>query len=146
MSDTFNCSFTHIIFSTKDRKTFIKGYIKERIYPFIIAISRNLKCKVLVVNGTEDHIHILVKLHPQKSISEYTRIIKSNTSRFVNEEVRPTYGRFEWQAGYSCFSVSYSIVPTLVNYIRNQDAHHLKYTFQEEISNILNKTAQEPDF
>ncbi|MBU1381796.1 IS200/IS605 family transposase [Myxococcota bacterium] len=115
MSDTFNCNYTHIIFSTKDRKTLIKGYFRFRLYQYMIAISENHNCKVFCINGTEDHVHILVKLHPPVSISEYTRTIKSNTSRWVNEEIKPEYGRFEWQSGYAIFSVSYSILPALVN-------------------------------
>ncbi|MBU1218793.1 IS200/IS605 family transposase [Myxococcota bacterium] len=138
MSNTYNCSFHHIIFSTKDRKYLIKEYFREDMYRIIINVSNSHRCKIIKINGIEDHIHILVQIHPSISNSRYLQIIKGTTTSWVNEKVRPSYGHFSWQEGYSIFSVSYSNLESVKSYIEKQELHHLNRTFLSEIT-LLNE-------
>ncbi|MBU1221463.1 IS200/IS605 family transposase [Myxococcota bacterium] len=142
MSHTYNCSYNHIVFSTKDRKYLIKEYFREQMYRIIINVSNSHRCKILKINGIEDHIHILVLMHPSISSSQYLQIIKGTSSSWVNEKIKPSYGHFSWQEGYSIFSVSYSNLESVESYIEKQEIHHINSTFLSEITLLIELTSK----
>lgn len=88
------------------------------------------------INGIEDHTHCLLLLDPQQSVSTIIHSIKGESSHWVNEE-KLLKIRFGWQEGYSCFSVSESLVPVVRKYISSQEEHHKKITFSEEVEKFL---------
>jgi hypothetical protein len=83
-------------------------------------------------------------MSPARSISETLRVLKTNSSRWINQEcgMRKT---FAWQAGYGAFSVSHSNAPAVVKYIRGQEKHHERVSFQEEFVELLRKNNIEYD-
>jgi putative transposase len=83
-----------------------------------------------------DHIHILVGLSPKQSISELMRLVKGDSSEFINKE-KLTIGKFQWQDGYGAFSHSHSQIDSVIKYIINQKQHHHKKTFREEYIDML---------
>ena len=85
-----------------------------------------------------DHVHILIGLKPNISISDLARDIKAGSSKFINDN-KWINGKFNWQEGFGAFSYSKSQVDTVVNYILNQEEHHKKETFKTEYLNFLNK-------
>src|SRR5258708_14395665 len=87
--------------------------------------------------GMEDRAHFLIQLPPVIPLAKAVATIKSNSSRWANEEGH----KLAWQQGYAAFSVSASIVPAIVRYIRNQEAHHRKMSFDEEFLALLRKHA-----
>lgn len=95
-------------------------------------------CKTIIVNGTEDHVHCFLGLRPAVSISELMKVVKSKSSKFVNDH-NLTKKRFEWQEGYGVFSYAHSQIGKVYQYISNQEAHHKKQTFREEYLGFLNK-------
>ena len=95
-----------------------------------------------MVNGVEDHIHILLCIKPTVELSNVVRDIKANSSRFINEKAW-VKGKFEWQEGFGAFSVGHSQTNTVVNYIRNQEEHHRKKTFKEEYLDFLKENEVE---
>ena len=88
------------------------------------------------INGTEDHIHILLAIKPTVLLSDVVRDIKANSFRFINEKNR-VKGEFEWQGGFGAFSVGHSQVNMVVNYILNQEEHHRNKKFEEEYLELL---------
>lgn len=83
-------------------------------------------------------MHLLAKLSPTVAMSDVLRVIKTNSSKWINE--RPDVTRkFEWQSGYAAFSVSESQSPVIAAYIANQAEHHKKKSFKEEFLAILKK-------
>ena len=90
------------------------------------------------VNGTNDHVHLLVWMPPTLSMAETVRVVKSNSSRWVNQE-RGGTSVFAWQTGYGGFSVSYSNAPAVARYIRAQEEHHKRVSFQEEFGAFLKR-------
>jgi len=90
------------------------------------------------MGGVSDHVHLLAKLSPTIAISDMLRLIKSNTSKMVNEHIKPKRS-FEWQTGYGVFSVSESQHEVVRKYVLNQEEHHRKRTFEEEFIELLQK-------
>ena len=137
MSRTFTNLLTHLIFSTKDREPLIFPELKPELYAYLGGLSRELKGKAYGINGTTNHIHMLISLSPVVSISQALRFIKSNSSGWAHEKWPRRL--FAWQLGYGAFSVSKSNVPAVLEYIANQEAHHQKWTFKEEYIDFLHK-------
>jgi putative transposase len=96
----------------------------------------------LIVNGTCDHVHMLLRVRPIHSAAEIMRVMKTNSSRWVREKFDP---KFAWQTGYGVFSVSESSVKAVTKYIAEQEEHHRKHSFQEEFVAFLKKNRIEYD-
>ncbi|MDX6406145.1 MAG: REP-associated tyrosine transposase [Blastocatellia bacterium] len=135
MSRTFTNLLTHLIFSTKDREPVIVPEIKFELFAYLGGLTRELKGKAYGINGTDDHIHLLISLPPVVSISEALRFIKSNSSGWVHDKWPRR--SFAWQLGYGAFSVSKSNAPEVLKYIGNQEEHHRKWTFKDEFVDLL---------
>jgi len=90
----------------------------------------------MIVNGTADHVHMLVRIRPSQSAAEVTRVIKANSSGWVREKWNSA---FAWQTGYGVFSVSESKVAALTKYIAGQEEHHKRHSFQDELLELLKK-------
>ncbi|MFT7631913.1 MAG: putative transposase [Mariniblastus sp.] len=126
----------HLIFSTKYRRKTIRPEFQEQLYQYIGGILREKDGVLLEIGGIEDHIHIMAGLPASNSVSDMLRIIKSNSSGWVNETIKPK-GKFAWQPGYGAFTVSHSQKPLVRSYIQTQAQHHLKKSFQDEFVQIL---------
>ena len=137
MSRTFTNLLTHLIFSTKDREPLIVPEIKSELFAYLGGLTRELKGKAYGINGTADHIHMLISLPPVVSISEALRFIKANSSGWVQDKWPRR--SFAWQLGYGAFSVSRSNAPEVLKYIGNQEEHHRKQTFKDEFVDLLGK-------
>jgi REP element-mobilizing transposase RayT len=85
-----------------------------------------------------DHLHMLVGLRPDSSLSDLVRGVKAGSSKFINEK-RWVIGRFSWQEGFGAFSYSRSQLDTVIRYIQNQQRHHARQSFREEYVNLLEK-------
>ena len=90
------------------------------------------------IGGMEDHIHLLICLHPTLSVSEFAQKFKANTSRFINDKDW-ALGKFSWQGGFGAFSVSQSALDRVREYISHQEQHHINQTFKEEYEALLTK-------
>lgn len=137
MSRTFTNLLTNLVFSTKDREPLIVPELKPELYAYLGGLARELKGKSYGINGTPNHVHMLVSLPPVVSISEALRFIKANSSGWVHDKWPRRL--FAWQLGYGAFSVSKSNVPDVLKYISNQEAHHRKVNFKEEFIDFLVK-------
>ena len=128
----------HIVFATKYRRNTISTDFSERLYEYIGGVLRAKKGELIEIGGVEDHIHILARLSPSLAVSDVIREVKACTSKWINElnEVQQT---FQWQKGYGAFTVSYSNVEAVRQYIRKQPEHHRKKSFKEEYIEFLTK-------
>jgi len=144
MPNTYTQIHIQFVFAVKNRTAVIAKLWKDELYKYMTGIIQNKGHKLLAINGVEDHIHILVGLRPNESISDLMREVKSNSSKWVKEKGY-TQGKFEWQEGYGAFSYSKSQVSNVISYIENQEEHHRKQTFHEEYINILKKFDVEYD-
>ena len=128
----------HIVFSTKTRKPFFTEEEIQAVSRYIGGVLKNRKGCLFLGNGISNHIHLLCSLHPESSLSEIVRAIKANSSRWIHETY-PHLAAFDWQDGYSAFSVSYSGLEKVSQYIHGQLEHHKKMTFEEELLLLLKK-------
>lgn len=144
MSQSYKNLIYHLIFSTKNRFPFLKDEHQSRIYDYLGGAVRNIGGISLAINGTEDHVHILLKLNPDKALTDILRDLKANTSGWIHKTF-PDMKEFSWQRGYGLFTVSESSIERVREYISRQKQHHLKQTFSEELKTFLKVNGVEFD-
>jgi REP element-mobilizing transposase RayT len=99
-------------------------------------VLNNNKIHVYRINGMEDHIHILMDLHPSLALADVIRDLKTASSIWLKDsELFPNFAG--WASGYGAFTYSYWDKDKLINYIINQQEHHRKESFQEEYRRFL---------
>jgi REP element-mobilizing transposase RayT len=122
----------HIVWATIERRPLLEKPAAARLSAHLreYAIEKGIYMKINFVNA--DHTHVLVDLPASKAIEEVVQLLKGGSSHWVNEN-NLVPGKFGWQRGYGAFSVSHSAVDEVCAYIANQEEHHRKKTFAEEL-------------
>jgi len=133
MARSYVLNYVHCVFGTKERTQLIRD--PRSLWAYIRGIARNRNFDLLSVGGTVDHVHVLLALPTNRNLAEVMRDIKANSSRYMRE----SGVRFAWQDGYSGISVSPSQVNTVRRYIANQERHHHKQSFDEELVMLLER-------
>src|SRR3989442_3163848 len=128
----------HCVFSTKVRRPQITPELADRLWPFLGGIARQNKMVAIEIGGVADHIHILLSLPATLPVAKALQLIKGGSSKWVHETF-PEHRLFGWQEKYGAFSVSVSQMDKTIEYIRNQEAHHRRMTFQEEFLALLKR-------
>lgn len=141
---TFTNLLLHIVYSTKYRRPSIKSAWQDELYAYFGGIIREQKGILLRTGGVADHVHLLAKLSPTFAISDVLRLLKANSSKWINDHHGSDL-RFEWQSGYAAFSVSESQAAAVKQYIDNQQEHHHTQTFEEEFLAMLERHGIEYD-
>jgi REP element-mobilizing transposase RayT len=136
LAHTFGNVVLHLIFSTKARLPLIRPDIRPDLFAYLGGIVRELHATALIINGTADHVHMLVRIRPMQSAAELARVIKANSSRWARQKWKTD---FAWQTGYGVFSVSESNVAAVSKYIATQEEHHRTRSFDEEFVGFLTK-------
>jgi putative transposase len=142
LSHTSGNILLHIIFSTLGRRPLIKPDFRPALFAYLGGIVREIRATALIINGTADHVHLLLRIRPAQSAAEIVRVVKANSSKWVRAKWSPA---FAWQTGYGVFSVSQSNAPAVKKYIAEQEEHHKKHSFQEEFVAFLKKNHVEYD-
>ena len=134
----------HVVYSTKNRTPLLSSVIHPKLYAYMVGILNTLNCVTLAINGTEDHIHVLVSMSRNISAAKMVEDMKRGSSRWIKEQGE-NFRHFSWQNGYGIFSVSESRAAQVVEYIKTQEEHHRKLPFQEEFRQLLKKHGIEFD-
>ena len=138
MANTYTCLHYHIIFSTKDREPWLRKDAQPRVWSYLGGIARENHINPLCIGGMEDHLHMLLGLPPNLSVSDAVKRVKGGSSLWVKETF-PGCLSFAWQDGYGAFAVSKSLLTEVDAYIRGQAEHHRFRTFREEYCAFLDK-------
>ena len=141
MSHTFTKHHFHIVFSTKKRQKLIAKAIRPQLWSYMVGICRNTGILALAIGGIEDHVHLLVELKPDMTIPKAVNLLKSNSSLWMKQQKI----KFAWQEGYSSFSVSASNIPVVKRYVLNQEKHHRKMSYEDELFTLRRKLRIEFD-
>jgi putative transposase len=129
--------YIHLIFSTKLREPLITPQLETDLHPFLGGIVRDLRCSLIQIGGVSDHVHLLIRIRPDITVSDLVRHVKGRSSTWFNDHAG--HRVLQWQEGYGCFSVSRSLLDDVTDYIRRQKEHHANLTFQEEFEMFLRK-------
>jgi REP element-mobilizing transposase RayT len=141
---SYTCLLCHIIFSTKERRPFLQAEELRRTCEYIGGIIRQQGGNMKAANGAAEHVHIATCRPATVGLPDLVRTIKANSSAWIHQSF-PDLRAFRWQDGYAGFSVSPSVMPQVVKYIRTQEEHHKKLTFQEELIGLLKAHGVEYD-
>ena len=114
------------------------------MHAYLGGISKQLDCAPIQIGGTEDHVHVLSRFGRKITQAEWVKELKRVSNGWLKEQ-GSEYARFEWQGGYADFSVSQSNLEQVKEYIANQQEHHRKMSFQDEVRELFRKHQQEWD-
>ena len=138
MSQSLVKNAIHLVFSTKDRRMFLRDKEREQLHCYITGIFKNKKSPLIEINSVGDHIHILYDQSKNVALAKVVEQVKSYSSGWLKEQHR-AYSTFAWQAGYGAFAVSESNIAAIREYVANQREHHRTKTFQEEYRVFLER-------
>lgn len=128
--------YAHLIFSTKNRVPFLDETIRPRVHAYLATVIRDLDSPWVVVGGVADHVHILFDIGKMFAPVKFVEQGKRESSKFV-KTLGNQYAQFYWQRGYGMFSVGPSDRDKAEHYVRNQEEHHRRRTFQDEYRSLL---------
>ena len=138
MPQSLSQVIVHIVFSTKDRRPWLDPIIRPRMHGYLATVCRDCNCAAYRVGGSTDHIHIAARLARTVSQADLLENIKKTSSAWIKAQGQQ-YGSFFWQRGYGDFSIGWSQLQALLQYIDNQEYHHRNQTFQQEYRALLEK-------
>jgi putative transposase len=130
MGHSYASNYIHCVFSTRERKPLIAAERRGGLYAYLAGIAKSEGFRLIEAGGTADQVHLLFLLPAVCPLAEAVQKLKGGSSRWMGPE-------FTWQEGYGAFSVSPSQVAVVQGYIRNQEEHHRKRNFEEEIVALL---------
>jgi putative transposase len=136
MPNTFTQIHIHAICAVKYRKAIIHSSWNERMHQYMTRVLQRNGHKMIAINSMPDHLHMLFGFRPMQALSELMRIVKSETSEWINKQ-KFTPAKFRWQEGYGAFSYARSQVPIVADYVSDQQLHHRKKTFLQEYEELL---------
>ncbi len=130
--------YAHLVFSTKHRRPLLDKEIRPAVHGYMASVLRDLECPWVKVGGVEDHIHILLEMGRKHAPAELVEKVKRESSKFV-KTLGDQYRQFYWQRGYSIFSVGPMQRDVVATYIDNQEEHHKRHTYREELLTFLKR-------
>ena len=142
MANTYNQIFVQFVISVKNKMPLIKPEWEHRLYQYITTTIDSRKNKTLIINGTKDHIHILVSMDKNESPAKLMLCVKQFSSKFIKQNFCKN---FSWQEGYGCFSYTKSHIDPVFKYIENQKEHHKKVSFKDELVALVKEMGVEGD-
>ena len=139
MPHSHTSNLIHCVFSTRHRRSLIPEELQPKLWAYFFGIASNHSIQLLSAGGIDNHAHLLFALPATLSLSEAVKKLKANSSRWMGEQGI----NFEWQEGYSAFSVSPPNAGAVKAYIARQSEHHKKRSFEEEFAELLGKCGVE---
>src|SRR5881392_300898 len=144
MPQSLSAVYIHLGFSTKDRRPLLRDKpTRDALHSYLGGVTKQLDCPPILVGGVEDHVHLLARFGRSITQAEWVKELKRVSNLWLKEEAK--LADFEWQAGYADFSVSQSNLEQVKTYIANQESHHRKLSFQDEVRALLMKHKVEWD-
>ena len=145
MPQSLSAVYIHVVFSTKGRLPLLRNQtVREALHAYLGGISNRLDCPPAMVGGVEDHIHLLARLSRTVTQAEWVKELKRVSSLWLKEQ-GPEFAGFQWQGGYAVFSVSQSNLDAVTRYIAEQEEHHRRMSFQDEVRVLLKRHHLEYD-
>jgi REP element-mobilizing transposase RayT len=145
MPQSLSVVYIHLVYSTKNRQPFLRDLeTRAELHSFLGGVSKTLDCAPIIVGGVEDHVHLLCRFGRSITQADWVKELKRISNLWLKDQ-DDKYKDFEWQKGYADFSVSQSNLEQVKHYIANQEAHHRKMSFQDEVRELLRRHQQDWD-
>ena len=138
MPQSYTNLLVHIVFGTKHREPLLEKRILPQVLDFLAAGVAEQQGITLAINGVVDHVHILAKVRQDRPLSDLLRDVKARSSGWIHRTY-PELSTFAWQNGYGIFSISFSQIGSVRDYIAGQEEHHRKVSFQDEFRQLLRR-------
>ncbi len=133
---TYTQILYQIIFGTKNHQSTLVKRDRDKLFKYFVGILKNKKCHPYIINGVENHLHILTHLHPTIALSSLVKDMKLASSNYIKEHV--LFPQFDgWQEGYSAFTYTINEKERLIQYVKNQEEHHKRMSWKEELVALL---------
>lgn len=136
MPKTYSSVWLHLVWSTKLRKPLLFRSFRFDLFNYLKKYSVENDILLDVINGVEDHVHLLIRLKTTQKISEVVNLLKGVSSRWINLNAN-LEDTFKWQHGYGVFSVNEKDIPKVRNYIYNQEKHHKTISYSKELKKLV---------
>jgi len=137
MANTYTSLHYHVIFSTKNRESWIRPDIEQRLWSYMGGIARENDMTAVGIGGIDDHLHLLLNIPPMLALSNAVKLIKGGSSKWAKD--LPGLASFRWQDGYAAFTVSKSNLPEVLSYVGKQREHHRGKSFAQEYRALLDR-------
>jgi len=136
--------YIHLVWCTKNREPFFSTKdARLKVWQHIKKNSLEKGIFIDCINGYSDHCHCLVSLGSNQTIEKVVQLLKGESSFWINKDAYfgeiLDHRKFGWQDEYFAVSVSESMIGVVRKYIKNQEEHHAKKTFQDEYNEFLSK-------
>jgi REP element-mobilizing transposase RayT len=138
MANTYTQIYIQVVFAVQGRQSLVRPERKEELQKYMTGIVSRQGQKLIAIHCMLDHTHVLIGLRPNIALSDLVGDIKTGSTNHINEQ-RWVPGRFSWQEGFGAFSYSHSQLKGVIDYIRDQVAHHARKTFRQEYLAFLKK-------
>jgi len=137
MSQSLAKILVHVVFSTKDRRPFLRDKsLLDELHHYLGGILNKLDCQPIIVGGTEDHVHMPCCLSRTCEIATMIKEVKRSSTLWIKSK-DTAFRDFSWQNGYGAFSIGFSQIESVRDYIVGQEQHHQKISFQDEFRKLL---------
>jgi len=143
MSSTYSSLHYHVVFGAKWREPLIATSWRARLHEYLGGTISGLGGFPLGVGGTIDHVHLFLGLKPSRCLADVIRELKKSSSAWVHDKIK--LSAFAWQEGYATFTVGAPSRPAIQEYIANQEEHHHKKSFRQELEEMLKRAGIEYD-
>ena len=141
---TYTQILYQIVFCPKSRRPILIKGDRDELFKYMWGILENKKCHPYRINGVEDHLHIVTHLHPSVALSSLVKDIKLASWEYIKESsILPDFEG--WQEGYSAFTYAYSAKDYLIEYVKNQEEHHRRKTYRDELIDLYREHGIEFD-
>ena len=138
MPQSLSAVYIHLVFSTKERRPLLRDETtRMSVHSYLGGISKHLGCAPIITGGMEDHVHLLARFGRTITQAEWVKELKRVSNLWIKEQY--SIRNFAWQGGYADFSVSASNLEQVKTYIQNQQEHHRRLGFQDELRSLLKK-------
>ena len=129
----------HTVFSTKDRRPFLRDKaLRYDLHRYLGGIIAQLGCQPIIAGGIEDHVHLLCALSRTCVVADMVKELKRGSSVWLKTQSQ-ALSDFAWQNGYGIFSIGFSQIDAARTYIATQEEHHRKISFQDEFRQLLQR-------
>jgi putative transposase len=139
---SYTSILVHYVFATHQRRPLISDELQPKLWAYLGGIARAHGMKALAIGGMRDHVHLLLSLPATIPIAKAVQLIKAGSSKWMNDQKRTKW--FRWQEEYGAFSIGVSQKEVAMRYIRNQAQHHAKKSFDVELTMILKRHGMVP--